>query len=72
MPPRRRRAAQETGGHGRRAVHAIGVRAPALGQRAGCVLEAAVAHEPIEELARRLVGVELLELLIDVLLEQQA
>ena len=64
--------AQQLGRHRRVAVQARAVLLPRRPERAGGVAELAVADEPLEQLARRLVRVEVLELLLDVLLEQQA
>gem|GEM_PF-5644531 len=45
---------------------------PAQPQGAGDVLELAVAHQAFEEALGGLVGVEVLELLLDILLEEEA
>ena len=60
------------GGTGDAAVEPAGVLVPARAQRAGHVLELAVADEPLEQPLGGLARVELLELLLDVVLEQQA
>ena len=45
---------------------------PRRPERAGGVAELAVADEPLEQLTRRLVRVQILELLFDILLQQEA